>query len=67
VARKKKTGTIFKIYLLAKSQKDLEEGWIKLWKHKGKLVRGKMKPFNRLDRVSAGVRQLLKRHKIEWP
>jgi len=67
VARKKKTGTIFKVYLLAQSQKGLEEGWIKLWKHKGKLVKGKMKPFNHLNKVDVGMKKLLKRHKIKWP
>lgn len=51
VARKKQTGMIFKVYLLVQSQEGLEEGWIKLRKHNGKLVRGKMKPLNHLNKV----------------
>jgi hypothetical protein len=65
---KKNTGTIFKIYLLADSKPGLEEGWIKLWKRKGKLVKGKkMKPFNSLANVGKGIRATLNKKKIKWP
>ena len=36
---KSSTGTIFKIYLLDESATNLQEGFIQLWKHKGKLQR----------------------------
>lgn len=63
----RETGTIFKVYLLAESGEGKEEGFVQLWKHKGKLQRQKKVPFNSLDRIGARIRERLKAASIEWP
>jgi hypothetical protein len=64
-----KTGTIFKVYLLAKASKKggKQKGFIALWTHKG--VRSKQKniPFDYLDELPRKIRKLLAADGIEWP
>jgi|HubBroStandDraft_6_1064221.scaffolds.fasta_scaffold1328943_2 hypothetical protein len=65
----KKTGTILKIYLLAKTAAGKEEGMVELWKHKGKklaLTRQKSH-FNFPKEIPDKVRALLEKAKIPWP
>jgi hypothetical protein len=61
------TGTIFKVFLLAKSNPDMQEGFIELWKHKGNLQKVKNVPFNYLDELPRKIRKLLKAADIQWP
>ncbi len=61
------TGTILKVYLLAKSKPGLEEGFVQLWKHKGKVLAVKSAPFNHLDEIGGKVTELLKTARIKWP
>jgi len=62
------TGTIFKVYLLAKQPSPpKQEGFIQLWKHKGKLMGVKNVPFNYPDEIPRKIRQELKAAKINWP
>ena len=64
---KKDTGTIFKVYLLAKGSPDKQEGFIELWKHRGKLQRIRNIPFDYVDELPRKMRRLLKTAKLEWP
>jgi hypothetical protein len=48
---KENTGTIFKVYLLNKTSPSKQEGFVKLWKHKGKLQKGKLIPFDYTDQI----------------
>ena len=61
------TGTIFKIFLLAKSGAGLEEGYIQFWKHKGTIQGSRTVPFNHLDEIPGKIRRQLKGKGIEWP
>ncbi len=63
----KDTGTIFKVYLLDKSPASKEEGFIQLWKHKGKLQKGKYLAFDRLSEIPKKMRDDLTTAGIEWP
>jgi len=69
VAKKGKPqrGTIFKVYLLAKPGRDKQEGFIKLWKHKGVIQKTKYIPFDYLDELPRKIRKILKEGGIEWP
>jgi hypothetical protein len=46
----KETSTVFKIRLLAKGDPKKQEGFIELWKHKGKIME-QQKPFDFLDEI----------------
>lgn len=62
------TGTTFKVYLLVKSAERKQEGFLLLWKHKGKLVKPeKPIPFDRLNEIPEGIEQALNRARIKWP
>ena len=63
----KETGTILKVYLLDKTAKGKQEGFVQLWKHKGKLQKVKYATFNELSRVPSRIEELLSAAKIEWP
>jgi len=59
---------IFKIFLLDQSNPRQQEGFLKLWKHKGVLLEeSKPIPFNYLDEIPGKVRKLLKNRGIDWP
>jgi hypothetical protein len=65
---RKNTGTIFKVYLLEKQPSPpKQEGFVQLWKHKGKLVPIKNIPFDYLDEIPRKMRKQLKIAKIKWP
>ena len=65
---RKNTGTIFKVYLLDKQPSPpMQEGFLQLWKHKGKLTGVKNIPFNYLDQIPDKIRKQLKAAKIKWP
>jgi hypothetical protein len=61
------TGTIFKVYLLDQPAKGKQEGFVQLWKHKGKLQNVKHATFNELSRIPGRIEELLSAAKIEWP
>jgi hypothetical protein len=65
----RETGTILKIYLLAKAKDGKEEGMVELWKHKGKkLAMSRQKAhFDRLNEIPAQIRILLEKANIPWP
>ena len=62
-----KTGTIFKIYLLAKGNPGKQEGFIQLWKHEGKLQKIRNLPFDYLDDLPSKIRKLLRKGSIAFP
>jgi hypothetical protein len=64
---KRETGTIFKVYLLAEGAAYKQEGFIELWKHKGKLQRIRNVPFDYVDELPRKMRRLLRTAKIQWP
>ena len=65
---RKNTGTIVKVYLLDKQPSPpKQEGFVQLWKHKGKVVSIKNVPFDYLDEIPRKIRQQLKSAKIKWP
>lgn len=61
------TGTIFKIFLADKTKRGKQEGWIKLWKHKGKIVGHKPEYFDYLKEIPECVERILENHGIDWP
>jgi hypothetical protein len=62
------TGTHFKIYLADKTRRGLEEGFIRIWQHKGKRITdAKSIPFDRLDEIPDRIRQALNERGIDWP
>jgi hypothetical protein len=63
----KDTGTIFKVYLLDKSAAHKEEGFVQLWKHKGKLQKRKYLAFDSLSEIPQKMRDNLISAAIEWP
>jgi hypothetical protein len=74
--KKAETSTQFKIRLLKKGSKGMQEGFIDLWKHEGKLVpRNYQAPakvkrslaFNYLDEIPSKIRKMLKAEKIRIP
>jgi hypothetical protein len=65
--QKPQTGTIFKVYLLAKPGRGKQEGFIKLWKHKGVVQKTKYIPFDYFDELPRKIRKILAGSGIEWP
>lgn len=63
----KKTGTIFKVYLLDKTKAPKEEGFIQLWKHKDKLQKVKNRPSKRLSEIPKMMQEDLASAGIKWP
>jgi len=63
----KNTGTILKVYLLDKTASGKEEGFVTLWKHKGKAVQSRMLAFDRLHEIPGKVEKLLRTAKIKRP
>jgi hypothetical protein len=62
---KKNTGTIFKVNFVEKNKHPKgQEGFVQLWKHKGKLQNGKQIPFNFPDELPRKMRHILKAAKI---
>jgi hypothetical protein len=62
------TGTHFKIYLMDKSRPDLEEGWIRIWSHKGERIpAAKNVSFDQFDQIPEKLRAELAAHNIKWP
>lgn len=64
---KPQKGTIFKVYLLANPASGKQEGFIKLWKHKGAFQQTKYIPFDYLDELPKKIRKILSGSQIEWP
>jgi hypothetical protein len=60
-------GTIFKVYLLEKPGRGKQEGFIKLWKHKGAFQKTKYIPFDYFDELPRKIRKILKDAAILWP
>lgn len=65
--QKVQKGTIFKVYLLANPGRGKQEGFIKLWKHKGAFQKTRYIPFDYFDELPKKIRKILADSKIEWP
>jgi hypothetical protein len=61
------TGTIFKVYLLDKTEAGLESGYVQLWKHKRVIQGGRAIPFDHMDEIPRKIRGQLKNSGIVWP
>ena len=61
---KKDTGTIFKVNFIEATKRPKQEGFVQLWKHKGKLQNGKQIPFDYPDELPRKMRHILKDAKI---
>jgi len=64
---RKETGTILKVYLPDKTANSKQEGFVQLWKHKGKLQEVKYATFSELSWIPGRIEELLSAAKIEWP
>jgi hypothetical protein len=61
----KDTGTIFKVNFVDENKHPKkQEGFVQLWKHKGKLQNGKQIPFDYPDELPLKMRKILKDAKI---
>lgn len=65
---RKQTSTIFTVRLLAQQTVPTkQQGYIRIWKHKGTIQNVKEIPFDYLDELPRKIRQLIRESGVKWP